>query len=720
MHRTQEHIRLWPWLLGLALLTLVVFWPATGYDFINLDDETNVYENPHVATGLTAENVRWAFTSVHQDWWLPLLWLSYMLDIRIFGFGPHGHHLINILLHAANVLLLFWTLHRMTGSRWRSVFVAALFALHPLRVESVVWITERKDVLSGFFWMLAMAAYVFHSEKPGWRRFWPVPLFMWLGLMSKATPVTFPFAMLLLDFWPLRRAGVPVTPGAWKKWGALLLEKWPLFVLTGVFATINFHTLWAGKPNYIGVPWLVRICLIPANYLAYLAKVVLPIQLAVVYPENDVISIPLLVIALAVLIVLTWIFVRRAARFPFLIAGWLWFLGNLFPVIRGIRLGIAAMADRFTYLPSIGLFMLLAWAAVEILPPFPRKKIFLAITGGLLLLASACGTRTYMAYWRSSEPLFLRTLAVTHDNWLIPVNLGSVYNKLERYQDAVAILEPVVQKRPFLINAQVGMGVALDRLGRKDEAERHFQQALTEGRTDWDNYMRVGEVFMQSARFSNAVAVYRQALLWKPRNKDTLFNLGLALVLAGQAEDGLAYLRDVQQMDRRFHAAFFQAGKALLDLGRANEAVDNFQRAVDLQPAHVEYVSALAVALGQAGQTDRAIELLKKAIGLDPDSPELLNNLAWTLAATPNTSLRNPAEAVEYAQRAVKLSKRKLPGILDTLAVAHAAAGDYTNALAVCQEAIQVADAQTNTALKARLLLREKLFADSRPWVDTP
>ena len=710
--------RVWLLALGLALLTLAVFWPATGYDFINLDDETYVYENPHVATGLTWENVRWAFTSVHQDWWLPLLWLSYMLDIRIFGFGPYGHHLVNIVLHAANVILLFWALQRMTGARWRSAFVAALFALHPQRVESVVWITERKDVLSGFFWMLAMAAYAYHAPRPGWRRFWPVPLFMLLGLMSKATPITFPFAMLLLDFWPLRRAGAPFAPGAWRQWRPLLLEKWPLFLLTAASATVNFLTLWAGKPNYAGTPWLVRVCLIPANYLAYLAKTIWPAQLAVVYPERDIVSIPLLAIALLVLGGVTWLFVRRARRFPFLIVGWLWFLGNLFPVIRGIRLGIAAMADRFTYLPGIGLAILLAWAAAEILPAFLRRKTVLATAAALLLAASAWALRDYMAYWRSSEPLFLRTLAVTRDNWLIPVNLGSAYIKLERYEDALAVLEPVVSKTPFAVNAHIGIGVALDRLERKEEAERHFQQALTDGRTDWYSYMQIGELFLHSQRYTNAAAVYRQALLLKPRDKDTLHNLGVALIEAGQPEEALPYLLDVQRLDPRFHTAFFLGGKALLGLGRAAEAMAHFRRAVELQPRRVEYLSALAVALGQAGQVAEAIDLLKKAERIDPESPELLNNLAWTLAATPEDGLRRPAEALEYAQRAADLSKRKLPGILDTLAVAYAAAGDYTNALAICQEAIQLAEAQTNTMLKAKLLLRSNLFAEGRPWMD--
>ena len=710
--------RIWLLALGLALLTLAVFWPATGYDFINLDDETYVYENPHVATGLTWDNVHWAFTSVHQDWWLPLLWLSYMLDIRIFGFGPYGHHLVNILLHAANVLLLFWTLHRMTGARWRSAFVAALFAIHPLRVESVVWITERKDVLSGFFWMLAMATYARHAEKPGWQRFWPVPLFMLLGLMAKAVLVTFPFAMLLLDFWPLRRANSPLATGAWRQWRPLLREKWTLFLMTAIFATINFLTLWAGKPNYSGVPWLVRLCLIPANYLAYLAKILWPAQLAVMYPENDVVSIPLLAIALAVLGGLTWIFARRAGRLPFLIVGWLWFLGNLFPVIRGIRLGIAAMADRFTYLPGIGLAVLLAWAAVEILPAFPRRKTVLAVAAGLLLAASAWALRNYMAHWRSSEPLFLRTLAVTRNNWLIPVNLGSAYIKLERYEDALAVLEPVVSKTPFAVNAHVGMGVALDRLGRTAEAERHFQQALTDGRTDWYSYMRIGDLFLQCQRYTNAVNTYRQALLLKPRDRDTLHNLGLALIEAGQPENGLAYLRDVQQIDPRFHSAHFLAGKALLSLGRPEGAVAEFRRATELEPRRVEYLSALAVALDQAGLMTEAVELLKKAERIDPESPELLNNLAWILAANPDRRAHNPAEAVEYAERAAKASKRKLPGILDTLAVAHAAAGDFTNALAVCKEALELAEAQTNTALKAKLLMRANMFAEGRPWID--
>ena len=708
----------WFILLALAVLTLGLFWPATGYDFINLDDETYVYENRYVSPGLSRDGVKWAFTNIHQDWWLPLLWISYMADIELFGFGPFGHHLVNILLHTANVLLLFWALFRMTGSRWRSALVAALFAVHPLRVESVVWIAARKDVLSGFFWMLCMVAFARYAEKPRPVRLWLVAVLMLMGLMSKVILITFPLAMLLLDFWPLKRARAPFTRGAWSEWRPLIAEKWPLFVLTAAFSVLNFMTHWMGKANYAGVPGLVRICLIPANYLSYIFKIVWPVRLAVVYPELDVVSVPLLGIALVVLGALTWVFARRAEKYPFLIVGWLWFLGNLFPMVRGVRLGIGAMADRFTYLPGIGLFIVLAWAMVECLPAFSNKKAVLTGCALALIAASAAGARSYMPYWRSSEPLYLRTLELTRNNWLVPVNLGAALVREERYEEAARILEKSLKLAPYSIQARIGLGLALDKLNRRAESDKYFRQAVELARDNWEMLVRIGESYVKAERFADAAPVYQQALRLKPGHKETMYDVGLTLTYSGRTEEGLDYLLQVQRKDPRYHRAFFIAGKAYLAMDRVHDAISNFQRAVELVPEKVEYLSALAVALVRVGRKQEAFEHMRRAVALAPESPELLNNFAWMLATDSDESARDGDEALTYAVKAADISERKNAGILDTLSVSYAAAGRFDEAVETAVKAFELAREKGDTNLQAKIGMRVKQFKSERPWVE--
>ena len=423
--------------LLLAGLCFAAFGGALDCGFVRFDDHGYVYENPVVQAGLTKVGLRWAFTAVWQQWWLPLLWISYMADSELLGVAPWGYHLTNLLLHAANAGLLGWFLFRLTGFRWRSLAVAALFAVHPLRVESVVWITERKDVLSGLFFFLALLAYLRHVERPGAGRMGLVFAGLLLGLMSKATVIVLPVLLLLLDFWPLRRAEFSRASGEWERWVRLVEEKAPLFLLSGIFAYINLHTHTHGTGVGLDLPWFQRLALIPGNIWTYLRLVGWPADLCVYYPANDVARVLPAVAGLAGLAVLTGLLAWQGRRRPHLLFGWLWFLVALSPVVRGIRLGNVAYADRFTYLPSVGLMVALVWGAAEFASPGKRGRRRVLATlalGWVLVLAFLSHRQTWV--WRDSETLFRRALAVTENNADIHYNLATVLALEERWREA--------------------------------------------------------------------------------------------------------------------------------------------------------------------------------------------------------------------------------------------------------------------------------------------
>ncbi len=460
---------LWSLAAALLLVALVflAFGGALGFGFVRFDDHGYVYENPMVLAGLTKAGIRWAFTSAYQQWWLPALWISYMATVDLFGPGAFGFHLVNLLLHAANAGLLFWVLFRLTGSRWRSLAVAALFAVHPLRVESVVWITERKDVLSGLFFFLALLAYLRPAERPGARSLGRVFACMLLGLMSKATVIVLPALLLLLDFWPLRRAEVPWDPGAWKTWGRLVAEKIPLFLLAGMFAAINLHTHTNGFGAGMGLSWLHRLALLPGNTWTYLRLVFWPVNLCVYYPENDAVQALPALAALAGLGALTGLAAWQGKKRSYLLVGWLWFLVALLPVLRGIRLGNAAYADRFTYLPSIGLALVVVWGVAELLEwigcrPGPltgrnspgggtrptAKHIAILAMPVALMLGLALVSRRQAKVWQDSETLFRHALAVTENNAAIHYNLAHLLVQEGRNAEAAEAYREILRIAP--------------------------------------------------------------------------------------------------------------------------------------------------------------------------------------------------------------------------------------------------------------------------------
>lgn len=627
----------WPLLLTiLALLvaTIALYWPVTGYDFIDFDDGGYVYANEWVNTGLSWGEVRWAFTTVHEAWWLPMLWISFMADTELFGTGPFGYHLTNVVLFGLNVVLLFWVLHRMTGARWRSALVAAFFAIHPLRVESVAWITERKDVLSGLFWMLALLAYLRQVEKPSRLRYWTVPLLMLLGLMSKAILVALPPVLLLLDYWPLRRADSPFRRDQWPVWWRLFKEKTPLWLLALVFIGINAKTHTTGSGFIYGLSFLNRVLLIFPNYWRYLAKIFWPGQMGILYPENDAVYAPASLLALGGLLAATGGFLWLSRRHRFAGVGWLWFGVCLFPVIRGVRLGLAQYADRWTYLPSIGLALLLVWAVAEWAGARRARRALALGVAALLLAASGWSTARQLRRWENSETLFRHTLGFTGENTIIRNNLG---------------------------------GYLLEK-GRLAEAEAEFRRVIDVDPTFALPQGNLGAAHCISGRFEDALAYLRTAIQLDPEYKAAALNLGGALYMLGRFEEAIAQFRRVLQMSpQAAAAAHYNIGNAHYELGRYDQALESYEAALQARPRYLDALCNRGNAYYRLGRGPEALESYRAALALDANHFNTLQNLA-------NVQLEQQEldQAEELYRRTVALQPTNAAGFLGLGRVARA------------------------------------------------
>ena len=571
----------------LFAVTLSLFWPARGFDYVNLDDYHYVADNPAVAGGVRWPAVREAFTTVREQWWLPLLWISYMADVDAFGPGPHGHHLVNVLLHAANAALLFWVLFRMTGSRWRSFFVAALFAWHPTRVEAVAWIAARKDTLSGLFFMLALLAYVRHAERPSARRMGLVFLLLLAGLMSKSVLVAVPFLLLALDAWPLRRAKTLWGADAWREWKPLLREKAPLLALAVAFVAINVRTHVSG----IGADGLVspatRLGLIAPNVFAYLGKIAAPIRLNVVYPEHDVVFWPLSVAAALALLAALAAAIRLRETRPYLLTGGLWFLLMLAPVVRGVRLGLAQYADRWSYLPLIGAGLALAWAGADLQERRRRLKTPVLAAGGLVLLACLARTPAQLGWWRNSLLLFQRA----------------------------AFLAPESH------TARNSLGQALCEAGQTAAGAEHLRAALGMQPDNPEYHSNLGVAMLGLGRAEEALALHDEAIRLKPAAPFPYNNRGNALAALGRSREAEAAYLEALRLQPEYAEAHFNLGNLLFQSNRAPEALAHYRAAARLRPEKALNWCNLGVAYAQLGRYAEAAPCVERALRIDPDLP---------------------------------------------------------------------------------------------------
>lgn len=531
----------------LIVITLAVFWPVQKYGFLRYDDDAYVFENAHVSTGLTFANIRWAMSSTQALNWHPVTWLSHMLDAQIYGLDPGGHHRTSLLLHLLNVLLLYLVLWRMTGFTWRSGFVAALFAVHPLHVESVAWVAERKDLLSTFFMLLTVWAYARYAERPGIQRYLPVVLLYALGLMSKPMLVTLPLVLLLLDYWPLARLRLG-NRSIWK----LAAEKLPLFLLAGAsgVVTIVAQRSEGAMITLASCPLHIRIENALVSYVVYIEKMFWPTDLASPYPYPSA-GLPAWQVAGAALLLalVTYLSVCAAAKRPYLAVGWLWYLITLVPVIGLVQVGGQAMADRYTYIPLIGLFLIPAWGVAD-LPGWktaqrkkqaPRPALLPSASMGfacVAVVALAVCAREQVGYWRNGITLYTRALAVTSDNYL----------------------------------AHNGLGVAYDDAGDPKSAIEQYRKALAIAPDFALSHYNLGRALVEEAKIDEAIAEFRQAASLAPDYARTYHNLAYALAKAGKMDEAVQACREAVRLDPHFGEAHNNLAVDLYIQGQYAEA----------------------------------------------------------------------------------------------------------------------------------------------------
>ena len=675
------------WLLALilAVLTLALFWPATHYGFINFDDDRYVLNNPVVRQGLTMHGIRWALASVYELWWSPLLWISYMADTSLFGPGPFGYHLTNVLLHAANVLLLFWTLFRMTGSKGRSFFAAALFAVHPLRIESVVWITERKDVLSGLFFFLCLLAHLRQVERPSALRRWLLLALMLLGLMAKSTLVVLPFLLLLLDYWPLRRARDPWGTGAWTQWKPLLAEKSALFALAFLFVALTLHTHGTTSENAVDSTLWNRLTLIAPNYWSYLAQIFWPAPLSLIHPPDDPSGFARAT-ALLGLLALTVLFGRLRKTQPAFLVGWLWFLGGLFPVIRGIRFDeLSAYSDRYTYLPGIGIALMLCWGAGEWAVRRKRLTVPLILLGLAALAACCRQSALRLPDWKDSPTMFSLLLRFAPADPHVNNGYGHELLLQGKAEEAMPYFLYAAAQRPKTSTAVFDYANALIQLGRYEEVHDWFRAARDRGFPD------VVEISALS---------------------------GLAYLGANRASEAIPYLRQTVRKQPDRPAWRVELTRALFEAGQPEAAQEEIRELQRLGIAHIQDFDSLVAHYAgswQLGNASPSWVFFRNNLLRQPDNLVLLNNAAWLLATTEHPPAP-PEEALRLALRAVALVPAPHPGILDTLAAAEAAAGNFEQAQRTAQQAIDLARQGGAEALAQKLEEHLAAYRDHRPW----
>jgi tetratricopeptide (TPR) repeat protein len=533
--------------LVLALGTLVLYSPVAQFSFVDFDDDEYVSENPVTQAGLTWQGLQWAFNGIHVGNWHPLSWLSHELDCQLFGLHAGAHHLVNVAFHIANTLLLFALLRGLTGAAGRSAFVAALFAWHPLHVESVAWVAERKDVLSTFFWLLTLMAYARYTNEAKLKtkdakRFYALALLACAAaLLSKPMAVTLPFTLLLLDVWPLKR--FPIFDFQFPIFAKMFIEKIPFFFLSLALCAVTFLAQ-HGAGAVSALAWSIRLANVPVAYLRYLGKTFWPADLAIVYPY--VYHWPVATVAGAVLLLalVSALALARVRRQPWFAVGWFWFLGTLVPVIGFVQVGAQAMADRYFYIPSIGLFIALVWGATELCAARPNGKFLLSVLGGSALAGCVLVTSAQIENWRNSTSLFLHALGVTQNNYVADNALGKAFERAGDNGRALVLYREAVRIEPRYPISQYNLGLALIGFGLQDEALEHLAAAAQLDPRNADAQFNLGIFFSQNQRLPDAVQCFQAALAVRPDFAAAHARLAETLVKLEKFPDAAAHFRE--------------------------------------------------------------------------------------------------------------------------------------------------------------------------------
>ena len=664
------------WLLaaGLSTLTLVAFAAVRRHGFVSVDDHIYVTDNARVLAGLSWSGVAWAFTTTHANFWHPLTWLSLMLDVQIFGVNPGAMHVTSLLLHLAATLALFAALSRMTGRPGPSAFVAALFALHPQHVESVAWVSQRKDVLSTFFMMLTLWGYAVYADRrrlgqPAGGAFLSVLGLYALGLMAKPMLVTLPFLLLLLDWWPLGRAattaggadGRTAPAEDWRSWLPLVREKLPLFGLAGASAVVAFLAQQRGGAvgGLQAFPLMGRVANALHSYVAYIGQMFWPVGLVAFYPYPQVVALWPALAALLALAAVTVAVALAARRRPYLAVGWLWYVGTLLPVSGLVQVGSHAMADRYTYVPLIGLFVMVAWGVSDLAGRARLRRGVLAAASCAALLAYTVLTTAQVGTWRDSVALWQHAIDVMPANYYAHNGLGLELSKQGRHAEAKAQFLEATQLAPGFPNGHNDLGLALAGESRLDEAMAEFRKALDLNPDYVQAHINLGNALLKSRKPEEAMAHYAEAVRIAPDSVEARTNLGNALLETAQPDAAIEQLRGAIALHPDDAPAHYNLANALQRVGRLPEAVEQYREALRLQPQadSVETHNNLGATLLRMGRVDEAAAEFNEALRLDPGSARALNNLGNLLLQS-----GQPAAAADRYRAAV----RQAPSDADT------------------------------------------------------
>ncbi|MGB8356481.1 MAG: tetratricopeptide repeat protein [Chthoniobacteraceae bacterium] len=716
----------------LAVIVWVVFGQALGFGFINYDDPENVSRNAAVIAGLGWKGIAWAFTHTVVGRWAPVTVMSHMLDCQIYGLWAGGHVLTNVLLHGVTAIVLFLVLWRMTGALWRGAFVAAVFAIHPLRVEAICWISARGDVLDAFFFVLTLGAYLGYVRRPQSRvRYWAVALVFALGLMAKSMIVTLPFVLLLLDYWPLNRFPKGAKQEDFLRAGRrLVVEKIPLFVLAvmscvaTVLATRGVHVDGIENDSI-----LQRVCNALISYAIYLRQMVYPAGLAIPYitPVHGVsyAQAGLALLVLAGISYAAW-YLRRMR--PWLAVGWLWYVGMLAPVTGIVQISYYSHADRYTDLPQIGLGVIVAWGVAEMCAGLSYRRILLGGVSAAAIVAMVMCARVQASYWHDDETLWRHAIACTADNYMATSNLGNALLKNGQADEAMATYRKAMEINPEYAVPYYNMGLALFQKGDVDDAIANYEKAIAKDADYADPENNLGNALMQKGAVDEAISHYRRAAEIKPGLAEVQYNLGGALMQKGATDDAVASYQKAIELEPGYAEAECKLGDVFLRGGRTEQAIAHYQRAIEMRPGFVEAETNLGTAFVQKGEIDQGIAHYQKAVGLKPEFAEAHydlanaflqrgeegealahfqrvlelqpqniqagNNMALLLATSTNGAIRNGGKAVDLAERMNRIAGGRQPVILVTLAAAYAEAGRFPKAVETAQRALQLANGQ--------------------------
>jgi tetratricopeptide (TPR) repeat protein len=678
--------------LLIALVTFFLYWQVRVSEFVSLDDTDYVTQNAHVNTGLTWSNIAWAFTSGHASNWHPLTWISLMLDCQLFGMNFQALHLINVILHIAASLLLFVFLRRATGTFWRCAFVAALFAWHPAHVESVAWVSERKDVLSALFFMLTLLAYHEYAKRPS-LKFYVTSLQLFaLGLMAKPMLVTLPFVLILLDVWPLRRlviggksdssqiAAIPLR--------RIIMEKAPFLVLSLASCRITYAVQSAGGSTAaLGIiPMKLRLFNAAISCCCYLGKLFCPVNLAAFYPYDMSPKCWLVGGSIFILAAITVCAILQFRRFPFLAVGWLWFLGMLVPVIGIIQVGQQSMADRYTYLPSIGIFFGITWMLAELSTNRATLITLFSTAAVAALIACLALTPSQVGFWRNSETLYRHAVEVTHENAYGEYMLAFTLDDNKEYDKAITLYKDSLRIDPTFGAAENNLARDYAMQEKFTDATNHYARATVLSPTNAIIHYNFAESLIRLNDFAGAETEYRESLKRDPAFAQARFGLGMMFVKQQQYDKAIPEMIEVSKADPTNAAPHRILGDCYNDTGNTADAIKEYQLCLKLEPTNVI----------------------------------VLNNLAWIYAAHYAATFRNGPEGVKAGEKACDLTEWKEPMFIGTLAAAYAEAGDFDKAVSAAQKAHDLAEAAGFKDLAATNENLLKLYQTRQPFHEKP